>query len=182
MRAFLIVDAVLVAVFLVVAALVVGGVLGGGGSNGDGDSAAGTQQGSSPGASTGPSPEASASASASGPAFESFATPTGNIACTMSADGVTCTIASFTYAAPGAEQCTGTIGHVVVAGSDGVSVPCVDGPAPVVAGADVPVLEYGFTSSVDGWTCTSGTNGVTCLEDASGTGFRLARAELVEVG
>lgn len=176
MRAFLLVDLVLVLALVVVAAVVLSGALRG---TGPGDA----------GSDVDPAPSASASGQASTPTptatgagLASFTTQLRNIACTMSDDGVTCTIADKTFVPPGAEACTGTIGHVVVAGAEGVDTPCVDGPAPAKAAPDVPVLEYGSTSTVGGWTCTSATNGVTCVEDATGTGFRLARAELVAIG
>ncbi|MGW6131312.1 hypothetical protein ACWFNE_14915 [Cellulomonas sp. NPDC055163] len=172
MRVFLLVDLVLVLALVVVAAVVLSGVLR---STGPRDTGSDVD------------PAASASASAATPSaaptgVETFASPTGNISCTMADDGVTCSIASITFAAPGAESCAaGTLGHVVVAGADGVELPCVDGPVPAVAADDVPRLEYGATSTVGAWTCTSATNGVTCV-DGAGAGFRLARAELVELG
>lgn len=179
MRAFLLVDVVLVLALAVVAVLVVTGTLGG--SDGPRDAAPDAAPGAT---ATAPQPAATASptADAEPTGVEAFATQTRNIACTMREGGVSCTIASKTFVPPGAETCSGTIGHVVEASADGVEVPCVDGPAPGPAAGDVPVLDYGSTSAVGGWTCSSATNGVTCVEDATGKGFRLARAELVEVG
>lgn len=179
MRTFLLVDVVLVLALAVVAVLVVTGTLGGSAGPRDAapDAAASSSATVAPPASTAsPSPDAAPTG------IEAFATQTRNIACTMREGGVTCTIASKTFVPPGAEACSGTIGHVVEASADGIEVPCVDGPAPGPAAEDVPVLEYGSTSAVGGWTCTSATNGVTCVDDATGAGFRLARAELVEVG
>ncbi|MBN9327670.1 MAG: hypothetical protein J0I87_12260, partial [Cellulomonas sp.] len=49
--------------------------------------------------------------------------------------------------------------------------------APGPAGADVPALPYGSSSTLGGRTCTSATDGVTCT-DARGVGFRLARESL----
>lgn len=111
------------------------------------------------------------------PGPPSFRLPSANIACDMTADGVTCTIASITFTPPPVEGCTGTVGHVVTLDADGVAIPCVEDPPPGVAGPDVPVLFYGSSSQVGGYTCTSATNGVTCT-DADGTGFRLARGSL----
>jgi hypothetical protein len=105
----------------------------------------------------------------------SFALPSGNITCAMAADGVTCTIADFTYKPPKpAEKCKGTTGHVVTLDARSATFPCVDGPPPAVADAGVKVLEYGSTSKVGDFTCTSSTSGVTCT-NGSGVGFRLAR-------
>ncbi len=164
------VDAVLVAAVLVVVLLVV--VHPGGGTQspapygGSGTLAAppsgGTASGSTPTSTPGP---------------PRFRLPSGNIACDMTPDGVTCTVASATFTPPPVEGCTGTVGHTVVLDTHGVSVPCVDGPAPTAAGDDVPVLFYAATSTVGQYTCTRPTNGVTCPE-ATGVGFRPARASL----
>jgi hypothetical protein len=96
----------------------------------------------------------------------------------MSADGVTCTIAHITFAPPVVEGCTGSTGHLVVLNTDGVTVPCVEGADPAVASADVTVLDYGRAEQVGPYTCTSATNGVTCVVEESGVGFRVATAEL----
>ena len=114
-------------------------------------------------------------------ALASFALPSGNIACTMSDAGAKCTIASITFAPPTDAACTGTIGHVFEVGADGVRIPCVDGPAPGVAPAGTPQLEYGTSSTVGGYTCTSSTNGVRCVENATGRGFELARGKYAEL-
>lgn len=164
MRTWLVVDAVLVAVLLVVALVV---TLGGG------------DDPQEPGAGS----SASAGPSGSGtPATEpvTFRLPSGNIACTMSVDGVTCTIASITYPPPAVAGCSGDTGHVLVLNADGFAFDCVNGPAPAVAGDDVPVLEYGSEATVGEYTCRSATDGVTCV-DADGVGFKLARASWSEL-
>jgi hypothetical protein len=170
-------DAVLVAVLLVVVLVV---VLHSGGSGspappgGSGSPAppggSGTAQGPAPAGALGASPTPT-------PGPPRFRLPSGNIACDMTADRVTCTIASVTFTPPPVAGCTGTVGHTVVLDATGVSVPCVQGAPPRVAGQDVPMLFYGSTSSVGTYTCTSGTNGVSCVS-ARGVGFRLARESL----
>jgi hypothetical protein len=96
----------------------------------------------------------------------------------MADEAVTCTIASITFTPPEPpEACDGVLGHTVVLDADGVDVPCLDPPAPAVAGDDVATLFYGAESTVGPYTCRSATNGVTCT-DASGAGFRLQRAAL----
>jgi len=168
-KIFLAVDLVLV-LGLVVAAVV---VLGGGSD--EPTPAAGTTP--SAGATAAATPGATDGATSSEP--QSFASPTGNISCTMSVDGVTCQIAYTTVAPPVVEGCTGTTGHVVMLNAaDGVTTPCVDGPAPVAASADTPVLEYGSEQTVGSYTCSSASNGMTCVVDGSGVGFRIATAEL----
>jgi hypothetical protein len=99
--------------------------------------------------------------------------PSGNIACTLSVDGVTCTIATIRFEPPAVAGCTGQTGHVFVLNAEGVTTPCVDGAPPAVAGDDVATLEYGSSAAVGDYTCTSATDGVTCT-DADGVGFQLA--------
>lgn len=156
-------DAVLVAAVLVVVLLVTlpGGTPPLPGASGTGTATAGAT----------PTPTAT-------PGPPQFQLPSGNIACDMTAGGVTCTIASETFTPPPVANCEGgSVGHTVVLDAHGVSVPCVRG-APSRVGGQVPVLDYGGTSTVGPYTCTSATNGVTCTT-AQGVGFRLARQELV---
>lgn len=169
-KIFLVVDLVLV-LGLVVAAVV---VLGGGSDEPAPTAGSGSTQSA---AATPPAAGATDGATSSEP--QSFASPTGNISCTMSVDGVTCSIAHTTVAPPVVEGCTGTTGHVVMLNTaDGVTTPCVDGPAPVAASADTPVLQYGSEQTVGPYTCSSASNGMTCVVDETGTGFRVATAEL----
>ncbi|MEN1976527.1 MULTISPECIES: hypothetical protein [unclassified Cellulomonas] len=169
MKAFVAVDVVLVLALVVTAVLVLGG-------RGDDSPAASPTTGSAPatvGATTGATDRATSDTALS------FASPTGNIACTMSPDGVTCTIANIRYTVPASEGCTGTTGHVIVLNTaDGVTTPCVDGPGPAVASADTPVLDYGRAQTVGPYTCTSASNGMSCVVDETGTGFRVATAAL----
>ncbi|WP_263730155.1 hypothetical protein [Cellulomonas sp. SG140] len=163
-RILVAVDAVLVGALVI--ALVVTGV------NRAARTGSAATTGSSVGGSTSPAPSASAS---SGPAH--FRLPSGNIACTLTADSATCTIANATFTVPPVAGCTGTVGHTVVLDANGVATPCETGPAPRPAGEDVPALPYGSSSTLGGRTCTSATDGVTCT-DARGVGFRLARESL----
>ena len=162
-RILAVVDAVLVGALVI--ALVVTGV-----NRGSGGAAASVSTSSAAVPSQTPSP-----AGSSGLAH--FRLPSGNIACTLTEGSATCTIASATFTVPAVAGCTGTVGHTVVLDAKGVTTPCEPGPAPGVAGADVPTLPYGSSSSLAGRTCTSATDGVTCT-DAAGTGFRLARESL----
>ncbi|GIG22851.1 hypothetical protein Cch01nite_35750 [Cellulomonas chitinilytica] len=165
-RAMVVADVVLVLTFLVLLVLYVAG-----GSSGDGGDA---QVSASP---TSSAPAATAGAT-TGPA--SFRLPSGNIACAMADEGVTCTIASYSYAQPVVAGCTGTTGHVLVLDADGAAFTCETGPTPQVAGDDVATLEYGSSATAGDYTCTSATDGVTCTNGA-GVGFRLARASWTEL-
>ncbi|HWJ85471.1 MAG TPA: hypothetical protein VNR62_08580 [Cellulomonas sp.] len=170
-KIFLAVDVVLVLGLVVAAIVVLGGGSGDGGTTADPSAPA--SQAASGGATDG------AASGATSDVATSFASPTGNIACTMSPDGVTCTIANIQYEVPASEGCTGTTGHTVMLNeSDGVTTPCVEGPAPAPASADTPVLEYGQTQTVGPYTCTSGSNGMSCVVDETGAGFRVATAAL----
>ena len=122
----------------------------------------------------GTSAATAASAAATGSA--SFALPSGNIACAMATDGVTCTIVDYTYKPPKAPgKCKGDTGHVVKLDAHAASFPCIDGAVPATADPGAQVLQYGSTATVGQYTCTSATSGVTCT-NGSGVGFRLARA------
>ncbi|ADG74271.1 conserved hypothetical protein [Cellulomonas flavigena DSM 20109] len=103
-----------------------------------------------------------------------FASPTGNIACEMSIEGVLCTIGSFTYAPPRVTGCEGQTGHVIGLDAEGFAFRCEDDGVPQVT--PTSELPYGSTASVGDYTCASGTDGITCT-DATGVGFRLARAQ-----
>ncbi|GEK20855.1 hypothetical protein [Cellulomonas xylanilytica] len=166
-RLFVIVDVVLVVLLAIVAIVYLNNQ--GSGTASDGTTAS---------ASAGSTPSSSSSSTSTEPV--AFALPSGNIACTMSVDGVTCTIASYTYAPPVVPGCTEVTGHVLVLNADGFAFDCVSGPAPAVASDDVPVLEYGLSTSVGDYTCRSATDGVQCT-DGSGTGFQLARASWSEL-
>ncbi len=166
-RLFILADALLVVILVILVAVFL-----------NRDGLAGDEDAQSP--DTSASAAASASASATSTEPLEFALPSGNIACQMSVDGVTCTIASYTYAPPVVAGCTEVTGHVLVLNADGVAFDCVSGPPPAAAGADVPVLEYGSSTSVGEYTCRSATDGVQCT-DSSGVGFQLARATWSEL-
>jgi hypothetical protein len=165
MKVFIVVDALLLVALLVFVISLSGS------DSGSSPSASGARS-TTPSAAATPGQTASTGAAAN---LGSFALPSGNIACTITDKGATCTIASITFAPPPAGTCKGTVGHVFTVGPDGASVPCTEGPAPVVAGSDVPVLEYGRVASVSGYTCESSTSGVTCRNDSTKKGFTLAR-------
>ena len=169
LKIFLAVDLVLLLGLLVAVAVVLGG------RSGDG----GTASPSAPSAQAATDGATDGASGATSDTATSFASPTGNIACTMSPDGVSCTIANKQYDVPASAGCTGTTGHTVVLNEqDGVTTPCVEGPAPAPASADTPVLEYGQTQTVGPYTCTSASNGMSCVVDETGDGFRVATAAL----
>lgn len=102
-----------------------------------------------------------------------FRSPTGNIHCVMSADGVRCDIRAKTWRAPRPTGCRldwgqglrvarrGSRGRVVCAGDTVLSL-------------GRRVLRYGRRARLGGMTCVSRRRGVTCT-NARGHGFRIAR-------
>lgn len=176
-RVFLAIDAVLVIGVIVAAAVILsGGSDDTAGDGGPADMSAATSATATAGASDGATGTTGGATSIEA---QSFASPTGNISCTMSIDGVTCSIAHITFAPPAVEGCTGSTGHVIVLNTaDGVTTPCVEGPDPAVASADTLVLEYGRTQTVGPYTCTSASNGMSCVVDETRAGFRVATAGL----
>lgn len=107
-----------------------------------------------------------------------FATPSGNIMCEITVEGARCGIASLATKPAPVEGCAGSVGYVyVVDGSGAVDVPCTaKSDLPKKAGDGTDVLGYGSTARAYGFTCSSEETGMTCVDDASGRGFSLARA------
>ncbi|WP_136520503.1 hypothetical protein [Cellulomonas telluris] len=164
MKAFLAVDVVLVVVLVVLLFALRGG--------GPDEGAAGGPTATGTAAPTG---EATAE-----PEPVSFVLPSGNIGCDMTAGGVECRIASFTYAPPQVAGCEGTTGNVVRLDAQGFAFACVEDEPPAVAAPGATRLEYGRETTVGDWTCGAGTDGVTCT-GPGGVGFRLARADWSEL-
>ncbi|MEV7972918.1 hypothetical protein [Cellulomonas sp. NPDC089187] len=173
LKIFLVVDLVLIVVLAVTAIL----LLGGGGD--DPTPQAGTPTSSTATSSSEPTRSASDDVATSD-TEQRFASPTGNIVCDMTGEGVTCTIANTSVEPPAIAGCTGAgTGHVITLTTGGVDVPCTE-QVPDAAGGDVEVLEYGSSQQVGEYTCTSGSDGMSCT-GADGVGFRVATAERVEL-
>jgi len=135
----------------------------------------------SSGETTTPSGEESTGEETGDPESESarlFASPSGNIMCSITEDGASCSIAEL--AEEGLvedESCDGTVGHVVrVSAEGGAERPCVEGKGPGKAPAATPELAYEDSTSAFGYTCTSSRSGIICRHDESGHGFSIARA------
>lgn len=104
-----------------------------------------------------------------------FATPSGNITCAMTADGTRCDVLERTWQIPPKpadcllDYGSGTIlqpgqpGQLLCAGN-------------TVADPSLPVLAYGETVRFAGVECASRQTGVRCTDTASGHGFEVARA------
>ncbi|EKU47844.1 hypothetical protein C272_06405 [Brevibacterium casei S18] len=114
-------------------------------------------------------------------AVETFASPSGNIECTIDSERARCVISSFDYTPPERpEDCQmENWGSVVVANGEGAGFSCVE--APENAGP-ARVLGYGESISASGMTCTSAEDGMTCTSDSTGVGFTVRRASVDFLG
>ena len=130
-----------------------------------------------------PAPTESQGSETSSPpaAVETFASPSGNIECTIDADRARCVIASFDYTPPERpEDCQmDNWGSVVVANGEGAGFSCREAPA---SSGPARVLGYGESISASGMTCTSAEDGMTCTADDTGVGFTMRRASVDFLG
>lgn len=174
LRTFAAVDLVLVVTFLLLLVLVrPSGQSGEPPMTGAGTSSSSGSSSEVPETSPDPSPDPATDTGE----LRTFVLPSKNIWCQMDASSATCTILSFTYTAPvPPEGCTGAVGNVlrIVAGKR-AELACVVGAPPAVP-EGAPTLEYGQASAVGAMTCHASKNGVTCLHNATGEGFAVARA------
>lgn len=171
MTTFVVIDAILVVTFLILV-IMLKPYAAGGGSPATGSSSIAAEETPE---TTAPTEEETAVAE-----LATFQLPSGNIWCEMTTTSATCTILRYTYTPPEApDGCDGTVGNVLQVTADAAaSMVCVVGdPASVPANA--PVLDYGEASTVGQMTCHSSENGVTCLHNATGNGFSVARAGYV---
>lgn len=107
-----------------------------------------------------------------------FATPSGNIWCTLSEDAATCQIGSIEYEPPSIPDCDDNdlAGKVLRVSGETADYPCPDGN---IAGADPEdrdVLDYGQTTHVGDYMCTSTEEGVSCTDITTGASFSVRRA------
>ena len=167
LTAFLVVDVLLVlAVAVALAAFLSGGR----------EPGAGAGPGASPSAPADPGAGTSTDGATSRPIDGAFALPSGNIACEITDEAATCTIADSSAEPVTVEGCAGPAGQILTVTAEGASTPCVQGALPGPAAQGTPVLEYGESTTSGDFTCDSATSGVTCRHDPTGAGFTLARA------
>ena len=113
-----------------------------------------------------------------GAGVETFAAPSLNITCTISADGAACGIAELDQKPAPDDSCGGASGYVAkVDPSGNVTQPCVSKKdQPKEAKGDVAILNYGAQKQAYGFTCLSAKSGMKCIADEAGSGFSIARA------
>lgn len=95
--------------------------------------------------------------------------PSGNIACTLSDETVSCVIVDDDYAAAGVESCGDRLTNLV-ATAEGASRECVES-----AQGGGQALEYGKFATSGDVACQSTQNGMSCWNMKSGASFALAR-------
>ncbi|MGO2860252.1 MAG: DUF6636 domain-containing protein [Brevibacterium sp.] len=110
-------------------------------------------------------------------AEETFASPSGNIACTIDAERARCVIKDYDYSPPEKpDDCQlDEWGAIVVANNEGAGFSCVEAPS---SNGPARVLGYGESITAQGMTCTSTEEGMTCKSDDSGIGFTVRRASV----
>lgn len=107
-----------------------------------------------------------------------FAAPSGNITCYITDDEARCGIFKLNNQPAPVDTCAGTVGYVATVDAQGnIGYPCIAADQqPQPAAADVQKLAYGQTTTVNGFTCSSADSGMTCVADATGRGFTIAKA------
>lgn len=102
-----------------------------------------------------------------------FVSPTGNIACSISAEAARCDIAEKTWE-PGAQpaECTQAWGNGVQVDAAGPHLTCA---GDTLIGGGGAVLEYGQDVAVGDYACTSSEAGMRCAQASTGLGFSLSR-------
>lgn len=96
-------------------------------------------------------------------------TPSGNIACDLQPDSVTCSIVEQNYVQNGLQDCEGQ-SFALTADADTADRAC--GTSVEVTGTQLP---YGTTAVNGNSACLSDTKGVSCWNTVSGQSFALAR-------
>ncbi len=123
-----------------------------------------------------PEPEESESAEP-GQKPTKVASPSGNIVCTITEDGASCSIADLAKKPKKDKSCDGSVGYVYSVTEEGVTAPCIaKDEEPGKAGSGTEILDYGKSVSAFGFSCLSDESGMGCTQDDSGHGFSLARA------
>ncbi len=97
--------------------------------------------------------------------------PSGNIACQLGTDQVSCSIQERNPQAPGFNDC-GTTAFSIAINQEGAVSPCATGAPAAGQGTQ---LDYGQSTTVGDFACTSESVGMTCWHTGTGRGFTLAR-------
>ena len=140
--------------------------------------AAGSNPSSSASSASDPTPSASATteepvkypAPAGAITVDSFSSPSGNITCSFTADGVSCGIGESDWAEDGYASCSGSKVGVLSASKDKAGQSC-ESAAPSGGNA----LAYGAAATKGDFACHSTQDGISCWNTKTGQSFALAR-------
>jgi len=108
--------------------------------------------------------------------LEAFQSPSGNIACLMSAKSVRCDIADKQWSAPRPAGCPKQLDYGQGLTLDATGAATVVCAGDTVLNPEAPVLEYGSISQVGSIRCDSEESGIDC-ENGAGGEFSLSREE-----
>ena len=104
-------------------------------------------------------------------------TPSKNISCILSNEGVGCSILERNYASSGMQDCPDReFSIVALAGRTEVRCGEEDLGQP---GDTFHTLEYGETTTFSDYACTSQSKGMTCWNTITGRGFTISRKSLI---
>ena len=144
----------------------------------EGPAAGSSPSSSSSSSSSTPTPSASATteepakypAPAGAITVDSFSSPSGNITCSFTADGVSCGIGESDWAEDGFASCTGNKVGVLTATKDKAGQSC-ESASPSGGNA----LAYGAAATKGDYACHSTQDGISCWNTKTGQSFALAR-------
>ena len=100
-----------------------------------------------------------------------FVSPSGNIACRLGSEGVTCTINAHAFADPALPSC-GAGPTSLTATRATADLDC---SAAQVSGSGATSLAYGDYATYETFACRSTESGIACWNMVSGVGFGIAR-------
>ena len=140
--------------------------------------AAGSNPSSSSSSASDPTPSASATteepvkypAPAGAITVDAFSSPSGNITCSFTADGVSCGIKESDWAEDGYASCSGSQVGVLSATKDKAGQSC---ESAVPGGGNA--LAYGAAATKGDYACHSTQDGISCWNTKTGQSFALAR-------
>ena len=101
---------------------------------------------------------------------DSFSSPSGNITCSFTADGVSCGIKESDWAEDGYASCSGSQVGVLSATKDKAGQSC---ESAVPGGGNA--LAYGAAATKSDFACHSTQDGISCWNTKTGQSFALAR-------
>lgn len=104
-------------------------------------------------------------------ALDHFVSPSGNIACQIGADSVTCTINSHEFVDPEAPTC-GTGPLSLTASADQAGLDCSTNLVSASGAATLSYMDYAASGD---FVCASSEFGVSCWNTVTGVGFGVAR-------